>query len=64
MKKKWYTVTFEQSEGVFCTNLCYADSEERAKNHYSKKYAWVSVKPAEDWKVDGYKRRGMPVTEL
>ena len=62
--KYWFVVSFRYSEEVYCTNLCLAESEEKAKEHYSEKYEWVSVKAAADWEVDSYKRRGMPITTL
>ena len=62
--KIWYYVSFKYSEKVYCTNLCYADSKEQVEEYYQSKYEWVSVKPAADWEVDTYKRRGMPVKNL
>ena len=63
--KTWYLATFKWSDnGVYCTNLVLTDSEEKAEEHYSKKYEWVSVKAAADWEVNSYKRRGMPITTL
>ena len=62
--KYWFVVSFRYSEKVHCTNLCLAESKEKAEEHYSKKYEWVSVKAAADWEVNSYKRRGMPITTL
>ena len=62
--KNWYVVSFMYDKDVYCTNLCIADSKEQAEEHYSKKFEWVSVKAADDWEVDSYKRRGMPITTL
>ena len=62
--KNWYVVSFMYDKDVYCTNLCTADSKKQAEEHYSKEFEWVSVKAADDWEVDSYKRRGMPITTL
>ena len=62
--KNWYVVSFMYDKDVYCTNLCIAESKEKADEHYSKKYEWVSVKAAADWEVDSYKRREMSITTL
>ena len=62
--KNWYVVSFMYDKNVYCTNLRTADSKEQAEEHYSKEFEWVSVKAADDWEVDSYKRRGMPITTL
>ena len=62
--KNWYVVSFMYDKNVYCTNLRTADSKEQAEEHYSKEFEWVSVKVADDWEVDSYKRRGMPITTL
>lgn len=33
-------------------------------SNIQSKYEWVSVRPAADWEVDTYKKRGMPVKNL
>ena len=50
--KTWYLATFKWS-----------DSEEKAEEHYSK-YEMVSIRIADEWEVDSYRSRGMPVVEL
>ena len=62
--KYWFVVSFRYSENVYCTNLCFAESKEKAEEHYNKKYEWVSVTPATDGEVNSYERRGMPITTL
>ena len=62
--KNWYVVSFMYDKDVYCTNLCLTESKEKAEEHYSKKYEWVSVKAATDGEVNSYKRRGMPITTL
>lgn len=59
--KYWFIVSFSYSKNVHCTNLCLAESKEKAEERYSKKYEWVSVQPADEWEVETYRRRGMPV---
>ena len=62
--KTWYLATFKWSDsGVYCTNLVLTDSEEKAEEHYSK-YEMVSIRIADEWEVDNYRSRGMPVVEL
>ena len=52
--KTWYLATFKWSE---------TDSEEKAEEHYSK-YEMVSIRIADEWEVDSYRSRGIPVVEL
>ena len=62
--KTWYLATFKGSDsGIYCTNLVLTDSEEKAEEHYSK-YEMVSIRIADEWEVDNYRSRGMPVVEL
>ena len=62
--KTWYLATFKWSDdGVYCTNLVLTDSKEKAEEHYSK-YEMVSIRIADEWEVDSYRSRGMPVVEL
>ena len=62
--KTWYLATFKWSDsGVYCTNLVLTDNEEKAEEHYSK-YEMVSIRIADEWEVDSYRSRGMPVVEL
>ena len=62
--KTWYLATFKWSDsGVYCTNLVLTDSEEKAEEHYSK-YEMVSIRIADEWEIDNYRSRGMPVVEL
>ena len=62
--KTWYLATFKWSDsGVYCTNLVLTDSEEKAEEHYSK-YEMVSIRIADEWEIDSYRSRGMPVVEL
>ena len=62
--KTWYLATFKWSDsGVYCTNLVLTDSEEKAEEHYSK-YEMVSIRIADEWEVDSYRSRGIPVVEL
>ena len=62
--KTWYLATFKWSDsGVYCTNLVLTDREEKAEEHYSK-YEMVSIRIADEWEVDSYRSRGIPVVEL
>lgn len=61
--KIWHLVTFKWSKNVYCTNLVLTDSKDKAEKHYEK-YEWVSVREADEWEVNNYRSRGMPVVEL
>ena len=62
--KTWYLATFKWSDdGVYCTNLVLTDSKEKAEEHYSK-YEMVSIRIADEWEIDSYRSRGIPVVEL
>lgn len=61
--KKYFKVTFEYAEGIYCTNLAHAESIEDVERHYSE-YAWQSVKEAQPWDVDEARAKGMPVIEI
>lgn len=60
---KYFKVSFEYSENVYCTNIAVAECKEDVEKHYSK-YSWVSVKDAEDWEVEEAKRKGMPIVTV
>ena len=57
--KKYYKVSFEYSEGIYCTNIAIAESVEAVEAHYSE-YPWVAVKDCPDWEVDTYRAKGCP----
>ena len=60
-----FRVTFRWYDtDTFCTNICIADSEDTAREHYSKKYKDVTVRPAFDYEVEDAKRRGMPIVTV
>lgn len=58
-----YKVSFEHSDGVYCTNIAIAESVEDVNKHYSK-YRWVSVRECEDWELDEAKIKGMPIVTI
>lgn len=62
--KKYFNVTFQYSETVFCANIAHAESAEDVERHYSKKYEWVKVSEANEWDVKDALERGKPVIEV
>ena len=61
--KKYFKVTFEYAEGIYCTNLAHAETAEDVEREYSK-YPWQSVKEAQPWDVEEAKMKGMPIIEV
>jgi len=61
--KKYFKVTFQHSEYVYCTNLAHAETAEDVEREYSK-YPWRSVKEAQPWDVEEAKMKGMPIIEV
>ena len=61
--KKYFKVTFEYAEDIYCTNLAHAETAEDVEREYSK-YPWKSIKEAQPWDVDEAKMKGMPIIEV
>lgn len=61
--KQYFTVSFEHSENIYCTNIAHSETVADVEAHYSK-YAWVNVKPAADYEVETARRKGMPIVEI
>ena len=61
--KQYYKVTFEYSDGIYCTNLAHAETAEDVEREYSR-YNWRSIKPAQPWDVDEARAKGMPIIEV
>lgn len=55
----YYSVSFQYSENVYCTNLA-TGTYEAVERQYSK-YPWFSIKEATPGQVEEAKRKGMPV---
>lgn len=62
--KKYFNVSFQYSEGVFCANIAHADSAEAVEKHYSEKYEWCKVSEATAADVEEAQRRGKPIVEI
>lgn len=61
---KQFCVTFRWYDtNTFCTNICFADSEDAVREHYGK-YSDVSIRLAFDVEVEMAKKKGMPVITL
>lgn len=61
--KKYYKVSFQHSENIYCANIAHAESVEAVEAHYSK-YAWYSVSEASECDVASAQRKGMPIVEI
>lgn len=62
--KKYYNVSFEYSDGVYCANIAHAETAADVEAHYSSKYKWVKVSPAADYEVEEARRRGKPIIKV
>lgn len=61
--KKYYKVSFQHSENVYCSNIAHAETAADVEAFYSK-YAWYSVKEAAAYEVEEATRKGMPIIEV
>lgn len=61
--KKYFAVSFEYSESVYCSNIAHAETAEAVAAHYSN-YEWVSVRECEDHEIETARRKGMPIVEI
>lgn len=61
--KKYYKVSFQYSESVYCSNIAHAETAADVEAHYSK-YTWYSVKEAASYEVEEATRKGMPIIEV
>lgn len=59
---KYYNVSFQYSERVYCSNVVHAATVEDVEKHYSK-YAWIKVSDASEYDVQDAQRRGKPIVE-
>lgn len=62
--KKYFNVSFQYSDGVFCANIAHAESAEAVEAHYSEKYEWCKVSEATAADVEEAQRRGKPIIEI
>lgn len=60
--KKYYFVSWNAGDGIYCTNLATAESAADVYKAYTE-HGEVTVRPAEDHEIESAKRRGMPVTD-
>ena len=61
--KKYFEVTFEHSEGVFCSNIAHTETFEDVQKYYSE-YKWFYAKRADEYAVKEAIDRGMPIIEM
>lgn len=59
---KYYNVSFQYSESVYCSNVAHAETVEDVEKHYSG-YTWVKVSEASEYDVKDAQRRGKPIIE-
>lgn len=62
-KMKYFNVTFQHSEFVYCSNIAHAETAEAVREHYSK-YPFVAVSPADPRDLEAAARCGMPIVEI
>ena len=62
-KKKFYKVSFQYSENVYCSNIAEAETAADVEKHYSN-YSWCSVTEANENEVEAAKRKGMPIIKV
>lgn len=62
--KKYFNVSFQYSESVYCANIAHAESAEAVEAHYSAKYEWCKVSEATAADVEEAQRRGKPIIEI
>lgn len=60
---KYYNVSFQYNETIYCTNIAKTDDPEKIKAHYSK-YTWYNISEATAGEVETARRKGMPIIEL
>jgi len=60
---KFYKVSFQYSETVFCSNIAEAANAADVEKHYSK-YTWVNIEEATNSEVEAAKRKGMPIVKV
>lgn len=62
--KKYFNVSFQYSESVYCSNIAHAESAEAVEAHYSEKYEWCKVSEATAADVEEAQRKGKPIVEI
>ena len=62
--KKYFNVSFQYSESVYCANIAHAESAEAVEAHYSAKYKWCKVSEATAADVEEAQRKGKPIIEI
>lgn len=60
---KFYKVSFQYLETVFCSNIAEATNAADVEKHYSK-YTWVNIEEATSSEVEAAKRKGMPIIKV
>lgn len=62
--KKYFNVSFQYSDSVYCANIAHAESAEAVEVHYSAKYEWCKVSEATAADVEEAQRKGKPIIEI
>lgn len=60
--KKYYFVSWNHGNGIYCTNLATAESAEDVRAAYAEREE-VTIREADSYEIESAKRRGMPVTD-
>ena len=62
--KKYFNVSFQYSESVYCANIAHAESAEAVEAYYSAKYERCKVSEATAADVEEAQRKGKPIVEI
>lgn len=62
--KKYFNISYQYSESVYCANIAHAESAEAVEAHYSAKYEWCKVSEATAADVEEAQRKGKPIVEI
>lgn len=60
--KKYYFVSWNHGNGIYCTNLATAESADDVRAAYAEREE-VTVREADSYEIESAKRRGMPVAD-
>lgn len=61
--KKYFNVSYQYSETVYCSNIVHAETAEDIRQYYSE-YNWCDVSEASEFDVEDAKRRNKPIIEI
>lgn len=59
--KKPYQVSFHHGNGIYCSNIAYADDAAAVEAYYGARYDWIHVTDCPPYDLETARRKGMPV---